>query len=175
MAVYAAAAPNRRVYAYCLADGKETAHHWQIYADGGRGARINFDKSRLLAAISDRSEVRHDYVAYVAWRELGSLLKSNRLPFIKRQVYRYEREFRIIATVNNAIDGRLAYEIPIPLNCITSVYLSGELPSSQFATLEKIIRDLPGCERLQVRHSGLLRNENWARALSGRTRNIRTN
>ena len=44
MGAYAAASPDRRVFAYCMAEGREAAHHWQVYADGGRGARINFDQ-----------------------------------------------------------------------------------------------------------------------------------
>ena len=170
MAAYAAAAPHRRVFAYCMAEGRETAHHWQIYADGGRGARINFDQKRLIAALADRPEVRHDSVSYVTWRDPGFLLSSDRIPFIKRQVFRYEREYRIIATTPDLPSDRLAYNIEIPLKCITSVYISGELPPHHFATLQSIIRKTPGCEQIPVRHSGLLRNENWACALASHVR-----
>jgi len=166
MLAYAAAAPQRRVFAYCMAEGREAAHHWQVYADGGRGARINFDQGRLLAALEGRPEIRHDTVSYVQWRDLEASLPSDRYPFIKRQVFSSEKEYRIVATVTGEPSDSLSYDVPIPTNCITSVYISGELPAAHFDTLEALIHKNPGFERLRVRHSGLLRSDKWARALA---------
>lgn len=164
MAAYAAAVPGRRVFAYCVAVGGETAHHWQVFADAGHGGRINFDQGRLLDAIQTRPDIMYDFVSYVRWRNLAPI-PIERLPFIKRQVFRFEREYRLVATVD-APACKMTYEVGIPLSCITSIYFSGELPVALFKTLEGLIRTIPGCQRIPVRHSGLLRNENWARSIT---------
>jgi hypothetical protein len=156
------------VFASCMAEGKETAHHWQVFADRGQGACIRFDRDRLAAAINV-PWVSHGPVSYVAWRELTPYgYVDNRLPFVKRQVFRFEREYRVIATLpwEGSGDSKTAYALPIPLDCVTSVYVSGELPQPLFESLRVLIRGIPGCNRLPIRHSGLLRNENWSKALA---------
>lgn len=168
MAAYASAVPDRRVFAYCLAEGRETAHHWQIFADGGRGARINFHQDRLMTALKAHPEIRQGFVSYVDWRTLDTSTALDTFPFIKRKVFRYEREYRVIATMAGVPDDSISHELPVPLNCITSVYISGELPTPYFNTLKALINRTPGCERLPVRHSGLLRNDNWDRAIAKR-------
>jgi hypothetical protein len=166
MAHYAATTASSTVFAYCMAEGNETAHHWQVFADRGRGACIKFDRGRLLQALAVDPVIRHHAVDYVNWRELGPFItNSETLPFIKRQVFGAEREYRLIAT---PAAGHTAptYEVPIPLTCITSVAISGEAPARHFETLAAIIREIPGCRGLRVRHSGLLRNANWSNSLT---------
>jgi hypothetical protein len=165
MAHYAASTPGRSVFAYCMAEGKETAHHWQVFADRGFGACIVFDMARLVEAVSVDPAVRHGAVAYVNWRELRLTGPSDRLPFIKRQVYRAEREYRLLATPDEDYKGS-TYDVPIPLNCITSVYVSGDVPPAHFETFMGIVRSIPDCKSLRLRHSGLLQNPRWAAALS---------
>lgn len=164
MAVYAASKPGRLVFAYCMAEGKETAHHWQVFADRGFGACIIFDKSRLIDAISADPCVHHGAVGYVNWRNLSLHSPSDRTPFIKRQVYRAEREYRFVATPDQSPNGP-AYGVPIPLNCITSITISGEVPASHFKTFERVVRSIPDCRSLRLRHSGLLQNPRWTAAL----------
>ena len=165
MAHYAASAPGRSVFAYCMAEGKETAHHWQAFADRGSGACIVFDKGRFVEAVSTDPSVRHGAVAYVNWRDLHLARPSDQLPFIKRQVYRAEREYRLIARPDANHDGA-SYEVPIPPNCITSICLSGEVPTPHFETFKRVVQAIPECKSLRLRHSGLLQNPRWAAALT---------
>lgn len=164
MTLYATSVSGKAVFAYCMAEGRETAHHWQVFADRGHGACIAFDKGRLIAAVTADAAVRHDAVSYVNWRDLSLAKPSERLPFIKRQVYRAEKEYRLIATPDASHKGP-AYDVAIPLNCITSVTVSGELPAAHFETFKRLVAGVPGCARLRVRHSGLLQNPRWAAAL----------
>jgi len=166
METFAKSHPGKRVFAACMAEGKETAHHWQVFADRGLGACIRFDRERLAAA-SNLPHICQGPVSYVEWRELSRTTDaSDRLPFIKRGVFRFEREYRVVALVDEGT-AAISIGVPIPLDAITSVYLSGELPKSLFDTVVTLIRHIPGCGRLRVRHSGLLRNENWSRSLAG--------
>lgn len=165
MAHFAGTIPGRRVLACCMATGNETAHHWQIFADRGLGACVVFDRGALIAAVKADPNVEVGDVGYVNWKDLKGWGTYRRLPFIKRQVFRFEREFRVIATPLADASNERAYYVPIPLSCITSVVVSGEVPPAHFETLKEIIRSFPGCARLRVRHSGLLRNQRWSETL----------
>jgi hypothetical protein len=174
MAHYAATTPGNVVFAYCMAEGHETAHHWQVFADRGWGARMVFDRARLVEAISADPLIRHEAVGYANWRDLGASVRfPESLPFLKRQVFRAEREYRLIATPPATHTGA-TYELAIPLNCIISVYVSGEISVPHFETLKGIIADIPACKRLPVRHSGLLQNPNWAKSLRLSTARLKT-
>ena len=99
MEAFARSHPGKRVFAACMAEGRETAHHWQVFADRGLGACIRFDRGRLAAAMN-LPHIRQGPVSYVEWRELSPMMSaSDRLPFIKRGVFRFEREYRVVALV----------------------------------------------------------------------------
>jgi hypothetical protein len=164
MEAFARSHPGSRVFAACMAEGKETAHHWQVFADRGFGACVRFDRDRLCAAL-DGTSVEHGPVSYVEWRDLGSTELGPRLPFLKRGVFRFEREYRVVALVPEFSVSGDALCLPIPLTCITSIYISGELPAALFETVAAMIKRIPDCAGIPVRHSGLLRNENWSASL----------
>lgn len=167
MEAFAHSTPDRRVFAYCLAEGNETAHHWQVFADRGSGARIIFSRERLFSALNAYPQIIHGPVSYVKWKDLNTwLYPIEDLPFLKRSVFRFEREYRLIATTQDHAPSSRAYYVDIPLDCITSVYVSGEVPAPHFEVLTSMIREIPGCKRLRIRHSGLLRNASWSRSLS---------
>ena len=162
MEAFTASRPTSRVFAACLAEGNETAHHWQVFADTGKGACIRFDRQRLIAAV-EAAGALHGPISYVNWRDLsGAQHLGDRLAFLKRSVFRFEREYRIIAVSEDCSAPVL--NVPVPLSAITSIYISGEIPPSLFSSISSIVRSIPGCRQLRVRHSGLLRNENWSRS-----------
>lgn len=164
MGLYAGSTPGRLAFAYCMAEGNETAHHWQVFADRGFGVCIAFNKAKLIEAASIDPAIKHGSVSYVNWRDLALKEPFHYLPFIKRQVYRAEREYRLIAVPDAQYAG-LSYHLAIPLDCITSVIMSGEVPVAHFETFKRLVRSIPECGKLSVRHSGLLRNPRWAAAL----------
>jgi hypothetical protein len=170
MALYAASTPGRSVFAYCMAEGRELAHHWQVFADRGSGVCIAFDKARLIEAISADPAIQHRSVSYVNWRDIHLAGPLDHLPFIKRQVYRAEREYRLIATPNTN-DNLAAYDVGIPLSCITSISVSGEVPEAHFETFRRLVGSVPDCRRLRVRQSGLLQNPRWTAALDAELAN----
>ncbi len=162
MSLYGDSVPGHNVFAFCMAEGNETAHHWQVFADGGYGACIKFDQDRLLSAIRNNQNVRHSHVSYVQWHDLSSGHNPSGFPFIKRSVFRFEKEYRLVATVPASDSSPEAYNVPIPISCITSIYLSGAIPAPHFQTLYTIIRSFPGCGKLTLRQSGLLQNKKWS-------------
>lgn len=164
MSLYASTTSGRVAFAYCMAEGNETAHHWQVYADRGFGVCIAFDKARLVDALSHDPAITFGSVSYVSWRDLKLREPYHDLPFIKRQVYRAEREFRLVAVPDANYDSP-SYNVDIPINCITSIAVSGEVPAAHFETFKRLVRSLPECGKLSIRHSGLLRNPRWAAAV----------
>lgn len=123
-----------------------------------------FDRARLIAAVGQDPCVVHGEVDYVNWKNLAATPLGERLPLIKRRVYRAEREYRFVATPNASHEAA-TYDVGIPLSCITSVAVSGETPSAHFESFKALVRDIPGCRSIRVRHSGLLQNPRWASAL----------
>jgi hypothetical protein len=164
MEVWERSQPESKVFAACMAQGSETAHHWQVFADGGQGACIRFSEERLCARL-DALGIAHGPMSYVQWKELNrSILNSDRLPFMKRSVFRFEKEYRI-AVRANATRYTDTYPVPLDLDCVTSVYISGRVPHSLFASIQQIIKSMPGCQKLTIRPSGLLRNARWSKQL----------
>jgi hypothetical protein len=102
----------------------------------------------------------------VQWRELSpAFAASDRLPFLKRNVFRFEKEYRIVA-VSDRPRGHVL-PLAIDLGCVTSIYINGELPAVLFESLAELIQGIPGCAQIPVRQSGLLRNRNWSRSIAG--------
>lgn len=166
MELYAGLRPGTRVFAACLAEGNETAHRWQVFADRGQGASIRFDQDRLCAAAA-RLDILHGPMSYVQWRDLSPVNHlRNRLPFVKRQVFRFEREYRFVALTQGAPAAQMTLNVSIPLDCMTAVNLSGELPAPLVESVVKTICAIPGCKRIRVRQSGFLQNKNWSRSIA---------
>jgi hypothetical protein len=81
------------------------------------------------------------------------------LPFLKRFPYGDEREFRAIYETKETKIQTL--EIAIPLSCIERITLSPWIPATLAAHLKRTIRDIDGCENLEVVRSTLISNEEW--------------
>ncbi len=81
------------------------------------------------------------------------------LPFLKRDPFRDEAEFRIIfADENEAIEHK---DYLINLNCIRRITLSPWMTKTLSASVRTTLRSIEGCERIQVSRSTLVDNEKW--------------
>jgi hypothetical protein len=87
----------------------------------------------------------------------------DKLPFIKRNAYRDEREFRFIFLDLN--EKMRTKEFPIDLDCIQRVTLSPWMPKNLKSAVKSTINSI--CEEIDVVQSSLIKNQKWI--LHGRT------
>jgi hypothetical protein len=87
----------------------------------------------------------------------------NGLPFTKRYPYNAEKEVRIIYESNQ--EKYNSFNLPIDISSLQRVTLSPWLPLPLRDSLVKTIKQINGCEDLQVYRSTLLENERWKRVV----------
>lgn len=152
------------IFALCFCGDFETIHHWASFAGGPSGCCIEFDRELLVQRLQGRSGVTHGDGEYMRLRELRNADKPvlPMRPFIKRDAYRCEREFRILWE-GPATD---TFEIDLDLTEIRRVTLSQRMTRSTFLTLSsKLENDFPILAG-KVNQSTIYRNDEWIRALS---------
>jgi hypothetical protein len=149
------------VLALCFAESEESYHHWRVFASGGDGVRIEFDKQDLLKALTKDGNVRAELVRYTKLEDLQRkpAIACDELPFLKRWPYGDEREFRVVYT---NLSETVAYkDYPIALSSIRRITLSPWMPKALSASVKGTLRSIDGCSRLKVFQSTLISNELW--------------
>jgi len=156
----------KKVLALCFAASSETYHHWKIYAEGVAGVCIEFNKARLLKALSAQKEnLLYGSAKYVPISKLASYqTKVSDWPFIKRLPYEGEKEFRILYEERTDAD-RTSYALPIPLESIHRVNLSPWIHRDAAAAVRQTIQSLPQCADLDVYKTSLVDNKRWKNSL----------
>ena len=81
------------------------------------------------------------------------------LPFLKRQAFEHEDEFRIIYT--SKTDTLATLDIPITLSCIEKITLSPWMHSSLSRYVKRTLWAIDDCENLEIVRSTLISNEEW--------------
>lgn len=146
--------------ALCFSEADETCHHWRIFAAGSSGVRIEFDRKKLFTAFALIPEIRHARVKYRLIRDLKKGAPSiAQLPFLKRQPYKNENEYRIIYESNTRKEA--AVDIPISLSAIRRITLSPWMNQNVSVQVRKLIKTIPGCNKLSVTRSTLIGNDAW--------------
>jgi len=146
--------------ALCFSEADETYHHWRIFAAGSSGVRIEFDRERLFAALDFVPEIRREKVEYRLIRDLKKGAPTiSELPFLKRQPYENEDEYRLIYESKDI--EQKTVDIPIPLNAIRRITLSPWMNKTVSKSMRQLIRTIPGCEKLSVPRSTLIGNDDW--------------
>jgi hypothetical protein len=146
--------------AICFSSGDETVHHWNAFASGPAGCRIDFHFSALLDAIAQQSGCRHGKVSYRKITKLSVRdLSAKRRPFVKRWPYRIEQEYRIIFESRDAADSdRVELTVPIMMSCIQSITVSQSMPKSVFDSIKKQLG--PKLNK-RISRSTLFQNKVW--------------
>ena len=142
--------------ALCFTDASETIHHWKYFSNGESGCCIEFNKEKLLATLQ-KDKIIHKKVSYETIKK-GKIINTEDIPFTKRFPYKCESEYRIIMELEE--DLRY-YAIKIPINSITKVTLSPNLPKSTFETIKEVIKSLANGYDIEINHSTLFNNEDW--------------
>ena len=124
--------------AICFSAGEETVHHWNAFASGSAGCRIEFHLPTLLEGLSRSLGYRHGKVVYKPLRGIQkSDLAESKMPFVKRWPYRIEEEYRIVYESSDpAAADRTELNIPISLECIRSITVSQAMPESVFKSIK---------------------------------------
>lgn len=159
------------VYAACFAQGYEQAHHWQIFAGHSHGLAIVFDKEALLGNVdkhAPQESILHKPVIYENLTEVRSRdpIALHDLPFLKRDTFKAEDEYRIVAWEDDLFWTEGLYRIPIDLACVSRIVLGPEMPDSLADSLREICSNIDGCGDIRFTKSKLVNNASWAEAIS---------
>ena len=150
----------KTVLALCFTTKAETFHHWKIFAGNSGGVCIRFNADKLLACLNNSSGIRADHVTYKLMRELKSEPPVvDELPFIKRKQYVDEEEFRIIYENRNKLYNTKDFKIN--LECIERITLSPWLPQSVSKTVKGVVRNIDGCNSIDLIRTGVIENRVW--------------
>ena len=151
------------VLALCCTMAPERYHHWKIFSNGIEGICLELKRRPLELSLpaQDASSGPVDYETLATVEKLTEA-DALQLPFLKRQGFRDEREWRIIA---HRKDPHLtACHIPIDHSWIHRVVLNPWMPESLSATIRAVIKSQPGCEKVSVVSSHLTNSMRWKAA-----------
>lgn len=117
----------------------------------------------LLHNLSVKHEgLLHDDVIYKSYSEASKNPPDVlELPFLKRPAYKDEKEYRIVRMFDEDEQPAPSQEYDIDLSCIRRMVLSPWLPKELFASVRRVLTNIEGCEKLDVRRSALIESERW--------------
>jgi hypothetical protein len=151
------------LYGLCASRASETYHHWRVFTGPADGACVELTRAPLEKMLGSKSGVRFGNVEYMKYQDLEELTGKDfdRLPFVKRQGFSDEEEYRIIAESSSAQET--AYPIPIKLGWINRITINPWLADSITESVIAALKQLPGCDNLRVQKSRLIDSSRWKR------------
>lgn len=155
----------KTVLALCFAEGSERYHYWKAFSNKSDSVSINFEKNKLLSMFDEDTKIKHRYVEYFSIKKLekslaDSPLNVSELPFLKRSIYRDEKEYRVIYT-NTEGSTEEFKDYNIDLDWIKKIRLSPWMPKQLAESVKKILRSIDGCQSLDIYRSTVIENEKW--------------
>lgn len=163
MELYKAHKKAEAVLALCCTKAAETYHHWRVFTQGIEGICIELYRDKLAASlISPVIEGSVDYLLVSELAALTPVVDADRLPFIKRNGFSDEREWRIITTSSEV--AKQAQDVPIRLDMIRRIILNPWMPPSLANSVRKTIKSIRDCEKLKVESSRLTNSPSWKAA-----------
>jgi hypothetical protein len=128
---------------------------------GSDGVCIEFDKLQLLRTWEGEPMIRTDAVTYVRIKDMRArpVIDFERLPFLKRQPYEDEREFRVVYVGMDDASEIKRYRIE--LACIKRITLSPWMSQDLSNTVKDTLKSIPDCSAIRIYHSTLVDNEAW--------------
>ena len=161
LALYRERRRLQSVLALCFTQAGETYHHWRVFAPGPGGVCVQFKRASVLRAVRG-PHVRSEAVRYLKLEMLrGRRLRSRELPFIKRQAFEHENEFRVIYESRKTRLSKL--DLNLSLKAIASITLSPWMHPDLAAHVKETIASIEGCSGLRLSRSTLIGNDEWKR------------
>ena len=148
------------LHVLCLTQAYETYHHWRVFSPGTCGMCIVFHKERFMAWANSHAELHAGPVSYRTLQEMragGPSLED--LPFLKRQAFADEKEFRVFSMQPSPDNGPL--RLAMPLSTIDRIVVNPWLPKTVAEHVKVTIKELEGCKSLKVYRSTLVDNDAW--------------
>lgn len=161
MAEYKRHKGAKTVLALCFAEREETYHHWRVFSPGSDGVCIEFDKTNLLSTFEKDNRVKQGYVNYKFINDISAMTSVDveELPFLKRNPYGDESEYRVICV---DIEEAKEYEdYEFDLEWINRITLSPWIAPQLAKSVKTAIRSIEGCSHVKVVRSTLIENETW--------------
>lgn len=161
MAAYKAKSKAKTILALCFSERtQQTYHHWKVFANGPAGVCITFRKPDLLTSLPRGSGILHRTMKYYSFDDANKLKKNvDDLPFIKRNYFKDEREYRIVYSDAKAVLP--SYDVRIDCAWIVKITLSPWMHKALAQSVRETLRLIPGCKGLRVVHSTLTSSERW--------------
>jgi hypothetical protein len=151
------------VLALCFSEAHETYHHWRVFTHGSDGVCVVFKREDFLAAFDSIRNVQKGPITYKSISAMKNFHPPvEQLPFLKRQPFKDEKEFRIVYVSRRVEMDSKGFDID--LACIRRITLNPWMPKSLADVVEDTIRSIDGCEKIEVYQTTLLDNERWKRA-----------
>ena len=149
------------VLAMCFAAKLQRFHHWKVFTKESNGVCIRFNKDKLIPEL--QSNEKNLLIDKVKYRTIATLRKNppdtNELPFLKREAFSDEYEFRIIYfDETNTLDYK---QIAFSIKCIDAIIFNPWLPNLVEESITKTIKSIKGCEDLKIVKSDLFNNDSW--------------
>jgi len=149
----------KNLFALCFSHNDETIHHWKTFSNGPSGCVIEFDAVKLISHIEKIPGIKQGKVEYKRIIEIEKdKIQVDKMPFTKRWPYRCEEEYRIIFETENEMDF---YEIDIPLELISKVTISQQMPKQIYETIKKQLKNSKDNPEGRVNKSTLYENNKW--------------
>ena len=110
---------------------------------------------------------------YCNLKEMGEMAPIDNaiLPFLKRDTFKAEAEYRIVAWEEDWLAGDV-YFIPMPAKYIRKVILGPEMPDGLANTLKDLARSIDGCSEIEFTKSRLVNNARWQEVLNAAAKEI---
>ena len=157
---YAKAHGLQSTFALCLTEAPETYHHWRVFTSGSSGVCIEFKKDDLIAHAKKIQNLRAEPVVYKTIKSLrASKPAAPQLPFLKRQAFSDEVEFRLFVARPDPSSEPIRFSIPA--NAVNRIVLSPWIPKTVSDQVKATIKDIPGFKTVKVYRSTLVENEGW--------------
>jgi Protein of unknown function (DUF2971) len=152
------------VLALCCTLATETYHHWRVFTQGLEGVCIEFEREALEFSFASNPEITTRKVEYLKVSDLEafSVEGAANLPYVKRDGFSDEREWRIVLTCSQKAE--MAVPVSIDLSSIKRVILNPWMPPPLADNLRKLIHDIPGCRSLKIVASRLTNSARWKAA-----------
>jgi len=137
----------------CLTMGDESIHHWNTFAKGPTGCRIDFINSTFQKAIKSCPDIMYNKMTYLKRDFDITKFKNTDYPFLKRKAYNCEDEYRIVWTGKGKPN-------PIPIEgLIKRITISPYIQDHALKVIRKLLDETYGIK--EVCKSAILDDSHW--------------
>ncbi|MFN3863347.1 MAG: hypothetical protein ACK4RT_03595 [Erythrobacter sp.] len=163
MKLYREKSSSKSVLALCCTMASETYHHWRVFSAGIEGVCIEFKREPLEEAVRRTRGFRAGPVQYLKVKDLGARGPDDyeRIPFIKRDGYSDEKEWRVIAETNTITEFM---DFDIEIDWISGITFNPWIPPSLADNLRTVIREVCPGIKAPLRSSSLTSSRQWKEA-----------